>query len=153
MRRLANITISVSRDLAGQSAGWRELLEPEVPSVLSHYTDLNGALGMLDSRTFWLTNFRYLNDFTEISQFLHRCLMTLEGSKPFRSAESQRWDASLSNLFGALLNNFELRIFVVSFSEKADQLSQWRAYGGEFDWAVTRFPFRSIDPIPDCCRG
>lgn len=112
------------------SSEWRDT---PVPPVLWHYTSLSGFMGIVNSRTIYATDLRYLNDKEEL---LHaRTLMKeiwkelTQGTKdvPFRGL----LDTLLEVLFGGDGTSSSLHVFVASFSTARDQLSQWRAYSGQ----------------------
>lgn len=46
----------------------------EVHPELFHYTNAKGLMGIIESQSIWATNYRYLNDSTEIKFFLQDCL-------------------------------------------------------------------------------
>lgn len=125
---------------------------PEGP--LYHYTDQKGLLGILESKSVWATHLQYLNDKSEgqiIAQLLldelnqrvtigpgepSSPLMTLaqlmgvsivapEGKIPCSDAEVFSQGFAISSWVTAQ------DVFVSSFSEQGDLLSQWRAYSGE----------------------
>jgi hypothetical protein len=97
------------------------------PDILYHYTDLNGASGIIISKSLRLTKLSYLNDTSELKL----------GISIFRDF-AQKKAAEISNsekkefLYSAAhqLDSFEeTNICVSSFCENGDLLSQWRAYG------------------------
>ncbi|HTI03196.1 MAG TPA: DUF2971 domain-containing protein [Acidisoma sp.] len=101
-----------------------------VPSELWHYTDANGLLGIIKSRAIWTTQVSCLNDRSE-----HRLLnaLTLSGIRNF-AIENR--DDRLNTLLrvaeqGLGQADFDTAPhFVCSFTEAADDLGQWRGYGG-----------------------
>ena len=38
----------------------------QVPHVLYHYTSADGLIGILSSKSIWLTDLRYMNDLSEL---------------------------------------------------------------------------------------
>lgn len=96
------------------------------PRKLFHYTSPVGLLGILKSRSVWATNIRFLNDRSEFSFAL----------KLAREALQERVAKAKSGFDRALYTVLEERfrvegtskVYVSSFSENSDQLSQWRAY-------------------------
>jgi hypothetical protein len=44
---------------------------------LFHYTDLQGLRGILSSNTLWATNYRYLNDRSELTLFRQKIKLRL----------------------------------------------------------------------------
>ena len=49
----------------------------EVHPELFHYTNAKGLTGIIESQSIWATDYRYLNDSTEIKFFLQYCLSDL----------------------------------------------------------------------------
>jgi hypothetical protein len=94
--------------------------------VLFHYTTRPGLLGILESKEFWASNARYLNDARELS--------TAEEIVFQRITDHDfAPDSPEANLFQAIKRSYHLLApdfdaFVFSVSENDDLLSQWRAY-------------------------
>ena len=97
---------------------------PDERPRLYHYTDFAGLVGITKSREFWLSDIHHLNDITELKDALDELRTILY---PF----IQNHDPS-QQLMEEILNtaeNFsEWGLFIGSFSEDHDVLSQWRAY-------------------------
>jgi hypothetical protein len=80
-------------------------------SILYHYTDASGLMGILKNGSLWATNAGYLND----------------------SLEFEAGRVIYSELFGKetgeILDRFSAnKFYVVCFSSEGDLLSQWRGY-------------------------
>jgi len=92
--------------------------------TLYHYTSLNGILGILESRSVWATHASYLND---ASEFFHG----LSFAKQVAGGIFME-DDYLAAFGWAVRHGLEAvsadSLYVTSFSEKADLLSQWRGY-------------------------
>lgn len=92
--------------------------------TLYHYTSLNGTLGILGSRTIWATHASYLNDARE---FFHGLSFAKQVA-----GEIFMEDDYLAAFGWAVRHGLEAvsadSLYVTSFSEKADLLSQWRGY-------------------------
>lgn len=100
--------------------------KPGAPPRLYHYTSQKGLLGILDSKTLWATRIQYLNDSTEFAY-------TLTLLKKEFDLQEKRF--SLDPISNAFDNLRLIPIYVACFSEKEDDLSQWRGYcagGGGF---------------------
>jgi hypothetical protein len=97
-----------------------------------HYTDGTGLLGIVQTRTLWLTHIAYLNDASEYTyarQIYERAIEKLSVD-PTRSAELRAdAKASLSEV-QPVLDTSTQGVFVASFSEALDDLGQWRGYAG-----------------------
>lgn len=91
---------------------------------LYHYTSQAGLLGILKSRGVWATDTRFLNDATEI---VHALSAAREMVSEIFMHDDYR--AAFGWVLNRALHEMESRaVFVTSFSEKPDLLSQWRGY-------------------------
>lgn len=92
--------------------------------TLYHYTSLDGIHGILRSASIWATHVSYLND---ASEFFHG----LSSAKQVAGGIFME-DDYLAAFGWAVRHGLEAvsadDLFVASFSEKADLLSQWRGY-------------------------
>ena len=101
----------------------------EVPDkLLYHYTDQKGLLGIIKSKEIWATHHQCLNDTQE---FLYAKELVRKELKKRTSANDDN-RALLETMSSALdgPGNEDVNLYVASFSEEPDSLSQWRAYGG-----------------------
>ncbi len=94
--------------------------------TISHYTDLHGLYGIIESGGFWLSDHRFLNDSEEFENGRRLTIALLNGIsqksryKHFRSIV----EGSLSFLEGYM----EEPYYLCSFSRDYDSLDQWRSY-------------------------
>ena len=100
----------------------------KIQTSLYHYTDGRGIKGILESQTIWFTNYRQLNDPSEV---IHGIEMAHDVIGKLSSGNDHRvlgFANFLRNMF--LEENFSerLQFFIASFSDDADNLGQWRAY-------------------------
>lgn len=98
----------------------------EIPLTFYHYTSCEGLKGILESKSLWATKIHYLNDSEEY-------VLALEiASKTLCQLNHLNKDADLKKLLSEMERHLERietpNIFVLSFSPKKDQLSQWRGY-------------------------
>jgi hypothetical protein len=96
------------------------------PGPVYHYTDQRGFLGILKDKAIWASDLRYLNDAKEYAVGFDRILTELERY----SAGNSPLEYLLSEALGKLTPSRAVGVNVTSFSLSADDLSQWRAYGG-----------------------
>lgn len=92
--------------------------------LLYHYTSFPGLLGILGSQSIWASNSSYLNDSAE---FIHG----LGFAKQIASNifENDDYLAAFGWELRHRLESIEPKdVYVASFSEKGDLLSQWRGY-------------------------
>ena len=109
-------------------------LSPSPPPNLFHYTNPAGLHGILTDREIWATSIHYLND---SSEFLH----AVEIARYQTILAEDRMEDELQKLaIGEMRSRLKKinhqRVFVVSFSEDSDRLSQWRAYCGEGGYSI-----------------
>ena len=97
------------------------------PRILYHYTSGSALIGILKSQSLWATSIRFLNDSTEYNLAL----------KLAQEVIQNRIDSAMNNFDRGLYNVLKERlagekghgeVYVSSFTENGDQLSQWRAY-------------------------
>jgi len=125
---------------------------------LFHYTGAAGLHGILSGKVIWATDYRYLNDSVEVvtgERLLLEVAEALSGDP--RRADVSRW----------LLREFIARyperrlttvrdVFVASFSERGDLLSQWRAYAGGaggYSIGLSHIPTPAPTAAPDAKIG
>ena len=117
-----------------------------LPDLLYHYTTPAGLLGILESKSIWATNHRYLNDIREYSLALDRALAELEKLREpvvFGSAYFlDQWQQYIEGVK-------ELDTFVTSFSKNGDLLSQWRAYSGSVPGYAIGFSSQILKEIAE----
>jgi hypothetical protein len=84
----------------------------KVTQSLYHYTSSRGLIGILEQKKIWATHINYLNDKKEF----------IDAVDKFRR-QTEKYGPVLE-----ILQIFREAIYVTSFSEERDQLSQWRGY-------------------------
>ncbi len=104
----------------------------ENDKILSHYTSLEGLLGIIESKSIWATNILYLNDASELNYAIG---LFREQVINFREKIRNSATYLVDQFFGTLIEDIDNSIssdnyafFVCSFSEQNDLLSQWRGY-------------------------
>lgn len=118
--------------LAGTSAviaDSRNGLQTDVPELLFHYTTASGMRGILDSSRLWATNYRFLNDASEVaySASLFESLVQERLAKTQNDVVSEFLSRTLhtANGFDGMLD-----CYIACFCERDDLLNQWRTYAG-----------------------
>lgn len=105
---------------------YTEITTRNPPASLFHYTNNSAALSIITSGEIWATNIHYLND---SSEFKH-ALMLLKDELTARRSATQI-DAEV-RAYEQMAEEADLisgiNVVTVSFSEKRDDLSQWRGY-------------------------
>lgn len=132
---LIRASASISQSIAGQRT--------PLPDRLFHYTNSAGMRGILESNRLWATNYRFLNDKSEIAH----------GVTILEQLVKDRLDkvdhAIIEELLSRLLrtaNAFEgiFDCFVSCFCERNDLLNQWRDYAASGGGYAIGFNSREI---------
>ena len=93
------------------------------------WTDKSGSTSkMFGQRSIWATSAPYMNDRRE---YEHGCEVMRDAINRRRSNNVRNEAVVLDMLTGLLSEPLGRRFYVASFSEKSDDLGQWRGYG---DW-------------------
>lgn len=96
------------------------------PDQLYHYTSFQGFMGITASRSIWASSIHHLNDAEE---FAHgRRLVQTEIQERRRSIQNRSEDDFMSLLWSRIEQIRGAHVFVASFSQDDDLLSQWRGY-------------------------
>lgn len=101
---------------------------PDEGPCLFHYTTYGGCDGIATSRSLWATNIHFLNDYTEFKHAIDLMKCCIE--QKIKIYNDSNFKSSLTDLLNKLNAGRECNIFVSSFTESSDILSQWRGYGG-----------------------
>src|ERR1700722_15408243 len=136
----AEVRVFVENDL--RAAGHATTYRPTV----YHYTDENGALGILGNGKLWFTERVHLNDPTEIQYGLDVGRESFEAAAKTRGPEIPR-DAALhlrgEHHFGLSYYGF----WTASFSLDGDDLGQWRSYANDGQGVCFGFSIDNFDMI------
>jgi len=114
------------------------------PSVVYHYTSQEGLIGILSKREIWATKIHYLNDSEEMVYPFDITFKYLESYNIDDDPCKRKFYNIVSGTFTAIQ---KMNIFISSFSEKGDLLSQWRGYcpnGGGYSLGFKVVNIRSI---------
>lgn len=94
--------------------------------TITHYTDLHGLYGIVESGSFWLSDHRFLNDSEE---FENGRKLTIDLLKLLSEKSNY---ASFKSILLETIKELEIYnekpYYVASFSKKPDSLDQWRSY-------------------------
>jgi hypothetical protein len=123
----------------------RSSIQPsKPPELLFHYTNTSGLLGILESTRLWATNYRYLNDSSEIGYgvSLFDSLVSERAAKIENEilAEFLRRTRVTVNVFDGMYD-----FYVACFCERDDLLNQWRVYAGSGGGFALGLKAREID--------
>jgi Protein of unknown function (DUF2971) len=136
---------AVTPDLPMLLEEW-DRIHNDPPAVLYHYTTAAGLMGIIASQRLWATNARFLNDPSEIRYALKMISDTVaEREKAYLEARSAEPTLAVPDLAGIILGvgapkieiwakdllevfHHQREVYVTSFCEDGDLLSQWRGY-------------------------
>jgi hypothetical protein len=114
----------------------------EIPDYLTHYTTIQGFMGIVDSKGFWASNASFLNDRKELVHGLEgaeRALFKLKGLL----------DPSLRRLLSTVIQEIKDGLlpatYVTCFCARDDLLSQWRGYGGSEQGISIQFSREALE--------
>jgi hypothetical protein len=94
---------------------------------LYHYTDGRGLSGIAESQTIWFTDYRHLNDPSELSYGVDKARDLIRLKETGADADGRAFLQYSRDML--LPKNFSwLQLFIASFSRDRDELGQWRAY-------------------------
>lgn len=105
------------------------------PERVYHYTDAAGLLGILQSKSIWASHFAYLSDRSELvygQRMIRKVLRELATS---RGLNTERLDNYVRT---------EGNIYIASFCERPDLLSQWRGFSRTQDGYSIAFRFDKL---------
>lgn len=110
---------------------YSKILRRRHPSILFHYTTPIGLLGISHTKNIWATDLRFLNDKKEFQHSLDITHSILEGF--YKVDDNQNKLKGLNYDFIEYLRinlgeNWNPEVYVASFTEEGDLLSQWRGY-------------------------
>lgn len=109
-------------------------LTRQPPESLYHYTTGPGFLRIVASKEIWATSIHYMNDAREFSLALEVAHSRLHAAREDIKTEEE--SALLDRMIQDLERVAQVNVCVVSFSELPDQLSQWRAYAGDYGFSL-----------------
>ena len=122
------------------------------PKTLYHYTDQNGFLGIIQNKELWATKIQFLNDSSEYTIALNILKDYIENIDPEKVTEPitiegkyislDDYKEIASTLIEKRIN--ETSIYVCSFSEHPDLLSQWRGYSKSSGGYSVGFSFDEV---------
>jgi hypothetical protein len=87
-------------------------------TTVYHYTTAHGLLGILEQKKIWATHINYMNDKKEFEDAMDEFRRQTENLAP----------TDLYKGSSEFLQIMRTMVYVTSFSEDQDNLSQWRAY-------------------------
>lgn len=118
-------------------------LPDKIPTrTLFHYTSQQGLMGIARNQVLWASKAHYLSDESEIRYGLD----LLEGEIRQLKNLKQKDKNVITSLQALLQHERDMNIFVASFSEDGDLLSQWRAYCPDMGGYSIGFTYDHLKP-------
>ncbi|HUY44963.1 MAG TPA: DUF2971 domain-containing protein [Streptosporangiaceae bacterium] len=99
------------------------------PEIIYHYTNATGLLGIVEKRVLWASDVWFMNDTTEGTYGREAIERYLRSKRPASTAEED-FRQTIIKILAGLPSEEGSRSYISCLSEKGDDLSQWRAYGG-----------------------
>jgi hypothetical protein len=97
----------------------------------SHYTNLQGMIGIIESQELWLSDHRFLNDTEEIS---YGKTLTTNAILGIANSESNKeFGLFLKSIVEKINQSKTCASYICSMSLAIDALDQWKWYGGSTD--------------------
>ena len=94
------------------------------PEILYHYTSIDAFKGIIDNKHLRMTRYDQMNDTSELSFGLKMFVQYVEDYR----CSSEEQDILKKNILQMLSICRDYNLFITSFSEQKNDLSQWRAY-------------------------
>jgi hypothetical protein len=99
-----------------------------IKETLYHYTNVIGLRGIFESESVWFTDFRNLNDPSEIIHGIDMCHDVIRNFKTGADGRAALFLDCLADMMSPANFSRALEYFIGSFSRARDDLGQWRAY-------------------------
>jgi hypothetical protein len=123
-------------------------LQAAQPEYVYHYTSADALLGIINNQEMWCTDYRFMNDVSELEHAFGLCLSLLD--EQIKKTE-ESGDTGLLSFLVELKNRLTMpnhtSYFIGSFTELPDALSQWRAYCPPTGGYAVGFPTSFINDI------
>ena len=108
-----------------------------VPDRMYHYTTTGGLLGIIKDHCFHATNVNFVNDSMEIKYCCNLVNKIID-----KICDNEKWPIEVQTLinvqkefpqygFSNVLSPDNTEVFIICFSGKPNQLSQWRGYANQ----------------------
>lgn len=103
---------------------------PPAPKILYHYTNASAAISILQNKSIWASDTRFMNDSSELEHARSLALNSIKLIKDnLPKSEAQESEVMyLDRILESLPKYDPEQVFVCCFSSKSNILSQWRNY-------------------------
>jgi hypothetical protein len=99
-----------------------------IKETLYHYTNMAGLRGIFESESIWFTDFRHLNDPSEIVHGIEMSHDVIRDLKTGADGRVSLFLDCLADMMSPVNFSKALEYLIGSFSRARDDLGQWRAY-------------------------
>lgn len=107
--------------------------------VLYHYTSLDSFIKIISSKDLYLFNSYQMNDYTENNVLIDKLNIVLSENKSTYSADM------IAELDKTFHNKYRITLpYISSLTESENSLSQWRAYGDDFNGICIKFKTNNL---------
>ena len=93
-------------------------------NIIYHYCSVESFKAIIENKTLWLSSVYNLNDYKEIHWIKDKIFKKINNSSTKDNFIKYK---SFENLYSKQLSN----VYIASFSQGSDLLSQWRAYAND----------------------
>jgi hypothetical protein len=104
-----------------------EKMSTTLPDSLTHYTTLQGFMGIIEAKGFWASNASFLNDRSELVHGLNGAEQAIS---ELEDVIGDEFHQHLPTVINEIKTGALPATYVTCFCEHEDLLSQWRGYGG-----------------------
>lgn len=122
-----------------------------LPSVLYHYTNQVGLIGILQHKALWATHIHFLNDLKEFWHNLENTKSALQSRIKISNDEREKYQ--LNELLGDTSSISDTQTYITSFSARRDSLSLWRGYVGNQPGFALGFDISALRQLAEEARG
>lgn len=105
----------------------KELFKKPCPKKLYHYTNKNAFKGIISNQEMWATHIRFMNDTEEQKLALDLLKKQVPNIFAEKNINIEKLQKNIEHF--VFLEMLRKGIYILSFSEKKDDLGQWRGYG------------------------
>lgn len=116
---------------------YENLFKKSAPDFLYHYTDGNAFQNIMKNGELWASHIRFMNDYTEEHLALDKIIEILDNRIGSLDLDIEKLKKKIRKYFEEEISR--KGIFILSFSKKADDLNQWRAYGNKIPSYCIKF--------------
>ena len=121
---------------------YENLFNKPAPEFLYHYTDGNAFQNIMKNGQLWASHIRFMNDYTEEFLVLDKIIEILTKRVGSLDLDIEKLKNKIRKFFEEEIS--KKGIFILSFSEKADDLNQWRAYGNKIPSYCIKFDTQNL---------